>query len=183
MNIEYTARHFRLRDDLRSLVAGKIDRVVKFVDEPIEVRVTLEADKRRRIAEIHVAHRRGVLQATEEAERMEDAISAAADKVEKQGRRARKKLMDTRRRAQRNAEASHQWPLDVLDSSSVSADQVPRVIKTTSLPIKPMTIDEAALQLEDSKNDFFVFLDSGTEKVSVLYRRRDQHYGLIAPEL
>ncbi|NJL27577.1 MAG: hypothetical protein HC897_06610 [Thermoanaerobaculia bacterium] len=45
-----------------------------------------------------------------------------------------------------------------------------------------MTIDEAALQLEGSKNEFFVFLDSSTERVSVLYKRKDNHFGLIAPE-
>ena len=45
-----------------------------------------------------------------------------------------------------------------------------------------MTIDEAALELEQSKNEFFVFRDSGTDRVSVIYRRRDANYGLIAPE-
>ena len=47
---------------------------------------------------------------------------------------------------------------------------------------KPMTIDEASLQLEQSKNEFFVFRDSASDRVSVLYRRKDDNYGLIAPE-
>lgn len=183
MNVEFTGRHFRVRDDIRTLVEGKLERVATFIDEPIETRVVLEADKRRRIAELVVNHRHGTLTATEEAEQMEDAIHAAAEKVEKQARRARKKFSDTRRRKQRQAEEAGHWPLEVLTPSSVDEGAVPAVIKTSRLSIKPMSLDEAALQLKDSKNEFFVFLDSATEKVSVLYRRRDQNYGLIAPEL
>ncbi|RMH18371.1 MAG: ribosome-associated translation inhibitor RaiA [Acidobacteria bacterium] len=183
MNIEYTGRHFRVRDDLRGFTEKKLQKVAKFIEEPIEIRVLLEADKHRRIAEIHVSHRHGVLQATEEAEHMEDAINAAVDKVEKQARRARKKFMDVRRRAQRAVEEEQHWPLEVLARDSVSpGDGGPRVIKTTRLQIKPMTIEEAALQLSASKNDFFVFRDSRTDRVSVLYRRRDNNYGLITPE-
>lgn len=180
MNIDYVGRHFRVRDDIKALVEKKLDKkVARFVEEPVEVRVTLEADKLRRIAEIHVTHRHGILQATEETDSMEDAIHDAVEKVVKQARRARKRFMDTRRRAGRSED---HWPVDVIEGESVGGGDKPRIIRTNRLPIKPMTIDEAALQLADSKNDFFVFLDSITERVSVLYRRRDQNYGLIAPE-
>ena len=133
---------------------------------------------------MHIGHRHGVLQATEESEAMEDAIQAAIDKTEKQGRRSRKKFMDTRRRAQRALEEEHHWPVNVLASESVgdTGDGTPRVVRTHNLPIKPMTIDEASLQLKESKNDFFVFRDSVSDRISVLYRRRDNNYGLIAPD-
>jgi putative sigma-54 modulation protein len=108
---------------------------------------------------------------------MQDAIHHVIEKAEKQARRARKKHMDKKRRAGNN-----HWPLEVLEATSVTPGTEPRVIKTTQLPIKPMTIDEAALELDRSKNEFFVFLDSTTERVSVIYRRQDKHYGLIAPE-
>ena len=71
----------------------------------------------------------------------------------------------------------------MVDRESLSTNAVPQVIKSTLLQIKPMTIDEAALQLESSKNDFFVFRDATSDRVSVLYKRRDNNYGLIAPEL
>ena len=70
----------------------------------------------------------------------------------------------------------------VVEGTSVTTPQGPKIIKTGRLPIKPMTIDEAALGLAASKNEFFVFRDSVTDKVSVLYRRTDGHYGLIAPD-
>lgn len=182
MNIEFFGRHFRLRQDIKDLAERKLHKVGTFLEEPADARITLEAEKRRRIADIHVTHRFGVLQATEESESMEDALQAAVDKVEKQARRARKKFLDNRRRADRAVGGEDHWPVDVLESESVGSGQAPRIIKTNRLAIKPMTLDEAALQLAGSKNEFFVFLDSATERVSVLYRRRDQNYGLIAPE-
>ncbi|MCP3962113.1 MAG: ribosome-associated translation inhibitor RaiA [bacterium] len=181
MRIEFTGRHFNVGDRIREYTERKLAKLDKFLDEPVDVHVILENEKRRQIAEFHVRHRHGALQATEESEHMREAINAGVDKIEKQARRARKKYMDKRRRAQRHDEAHH-WPLEVLDASSVSDGERPRVIKTTRLPIKPMTIDEAALELDQSKNEFFVFRDAGTDRVSVIYRRKDANYGLIAPE-
>lgn len=182
MNVEYTGRNCRVDDRLRSYAKKKLQKVLKFIDEPVEIRLILEVEKRRRIAELHISHRHGMLQATEEAEEMRDAIHAAIDKVEKQARRSHKKHTASKRRAHRAVNDAH-WPLEILEPQSISQGNAPKVIRTTRLPIKPMTIDEAALQLEDSKNEFFVFLDSSTDRVSVLYKRRDDHYGLIAPEL
>jgi len=58
-----------------------------------------------------------------------------------------------------------------------------RIIKTNSLPIRPMSIEEAALRLDESKNEFIVFRDLDTDKISVIYKRRDNNLGLIAPEV
>ena len=58
----------------------------------------------------------------------------------------------------------------------------PRIVQTNTLPIRPMSIEEAALRLDDSKNEFIVFRDIDSDKVSVIYKRRDNNLGLIAPE-
>ncbi len=179
MKIEFTGRHYRVGDRARKFTKRKLGKLAKFLDEPVEVHVILETEKRRQIAEFHVSHRHGVLQATEEAEHMRESIKAGIGKIEKQARRSRKKFKDQRRRAQRQDD--HHWPLEVLDPNDVSGG-VRRIIKTSRLPIKPMTIDEAALELDQSKNEFFVFRDSGTDRVSVIFRRKDANFGLIAPE-
>jgi len=69
-----------------------------------------------------------------------------------------------------------------VERESVGSGQQPRIIKTSLLQIKPMSIEEAALRIDDSKNEFIVFRDAETDRVSVLYKRKDDHYGLIAPE-
>lgn len=180
MNVEFTARHFHPDDELKEYANKKLAKLEPFLEDPVEIHLIFETEKIRQIAELIVSHRHGVFQATEEAEEMRDAVLAVVSKVEKQARRARKKFKDQRRRADR--EVSDNWPVEILERSTFGSGEAPRVISKNNLPIKPMTIDEASLQLEQSKNDFFVFRDSTSDRVSVLYRRKDENYGLIAPE-
>ena len=168
---------------VKTFADGKLSKLAKFLDEPIEIHLTLERVKRSLVAELHVTHRHGILDAKEESEQTFDAIQAVADKVEKQARRSRKKHNDKKRRAGRPAtEDGWNWPVEVLEAASLSTPTGPRVLKTGKLPIQPMTIDEASQGLESSKNEFYVFRDTSTDRVSVLYRRDDGNYGLIAPE-
>ena len=181
MNIEYVARNFALQEDVRQFAADKLRKATKFLEEPVEVRVTLEVEKHRHVADLHVTHRFGVLQATEETPDMRDAINMAVDKVEKQARRSRKRLVDSRRRADRVREEEQHWPAEVLSADGDPAAPA-RIIEDSRVEVKPMSVEEAALELEDSRHAFVVFRDSASRRFAVLYRRRDANYGLIAPE-
>jgi putative sigma-54 modulation protein len=175
-------RNHQVDERVRGFVEEKLRKVTKFLEEPVEVRVTLESEKHRHISELHIAHRHGVLQATEQNDDMFDAINLAVDKMEKQARRSKKKAIDRRRRADRASHDGQRWPVDVIASESIGSGGSPRIIESTHLPIKPMTIDEAALLLRDGKNEFVVFREADSDRISVLYRRKDQNYGLITPE-
>ena len=181
MQIEYATRGYELNDEVRQYTERRLAKVLRFLHEPLEVRVTLEEEKHRRIAEIHVSHRFGILQANEEGTEMLSAIHQATDKVSKQARRSTQKFKDRRRRADRHQVL--EWPVDVLEEGSLEAESSPRIIKSTRLQIKPMSLDEAALQLDESRNEFVVFRDASTDRVNVLYRRKDRNYGLISPDL
>lgn len=180
MNIEYVGRHFHLDDQTKAYAADKITKLGPFVEEPVEIRVLLETEKNRQKAEVHVSHRFGTFQAADEAENMLDSINHAVDKIVKQARRSRKKFIDKRRREGRHiSHEESRWPIDVIERESVKQEGGPKVIRSGHIPIKPMTIDEAALSLESSRNDFFVFRDAGSGEVSVLYKRKDDNYGLV----
>ena len=180
MNIDFVAHSVQLDDQIREYAENKISKLTKFLDEPIEIRIFLNQERHRCQAELRVAHRFGLIQATEETDDFLDAINLAVDKAGKQARRSRKKFMDKRRKADRNN--GNQWPVEVLEKASLGGGVQPRIIKSSVLSIKPMSLDEAALHLEGSKNDFVVFRDANNDQVSVLYKRRDSNYGLISPE-
>ena len=183
MNIEYVGRHVQLDERIRSRAAEKLAKVAKFLKEPIEVHVTLETEKTRQIAELRVSHLHGSLLARNEGHDLMDALDSAIEALEEQARRGRKRASDKRRREGRSAAARRDWPMDVLLRESVGHGETPRVVKSSVLEIKPLTIDEAAATLESTNHEFVVFRDAGSEKVNVLYRRRDGNYGLISPEL
>ena len=99
----------------------------------------------------------------------------------------RKKIRDHRQngRAKKTSTAITEWAVQVLEPSLLrdNGNQAGRrIIKTSNLPIRPMSVEHAALMLDDSKNEFIVFRDVDTDKVSVIYKRRDNNLGLIAPE-
>ena len=180
MNIDYVARNFELHDRIRRFADKKLGKAVKYLEEPIEIRVILSENKHRKIAEIHATHRFGSLQATEETDEMLDAINLAADKIEKQARRARKKAKGKKRRPAKGR--VEQWPLEILASESVGKGDLPRIVESTQVSIKPMNLEQAAFELESSDHQFVVFRDAESDRVNVLYRRRDHNYGLITPE-
>ena len=188
MRIEYFARNYTVDEQVRRYAEEKLKKLAKFLADPeaAEARVTLETEKHHFVAEVQVNHRHGTLVAKETASQMLDALNLAVDKVETQAQRARKKHKESRRRAQRQETNGHHWPLEVIarDSIAPGADRGRRVVEKTRLEIKPMSIEEAALELESTDQLFVVFRDMDSDaRVSVLYKRRDQNYGLIAPEL
>jgi putative sigma-54 modulation protein len=184
MQTEITGRNVQIDDGLRELVERKLGKLEKFLEEPLEARVTLATERYRQTAELHVSHHDGVLQATEETDGpLRDAVQRVIDNVVEQARRAHQKLVDKRRRFDHHRGGDQRWPVEVLEQESVVGGRVPRVIEQTHLDVKPMTIEEAALELDGSELGFVAFVDASTRRVSVLYKRKDQHYGLIAPEL
>jgi len=115
-----------------------------------------------------------ILRARESSTDMKASIDQLVDKLERQARRYR----DKRRRGPgRN---SH--PL-VEGTPVVPDEDLPLIVKTKQFPVKPMSPEEAVLQLELVGHDFFVFQNAETLEVNVVYRRRDGNYGLIEPQL
>jgi putative sigma-54 modulation protein len=180
MKSETIGRNLPIDDRLRKYVEKKLSKLSKLLEEPVEARVTLGLERHLHVAEFHVAHRLGVLQAREESDgNLLDVINAGVDKLVAQARRVHHKLVERKRRVDPETQ---RWPLEVLESDSVRGGGAPQIIESTHMPIKPMTIEEAALRLEDSELGFVVFRDSASDRVNVLFRRKDQNYGLIAPE-
>lgn len=183
MNIEYVGRNLQIDDSIRSFAESKLPKITKFLDEPIDVRLTLEQEKHRQIADLHVAHRHGVLQAREENSQILDAINLVVEKAGKQARRAKSKHVDKVRRTERVDTESPPWPVEIIRQDSI-ADDSPHVIDRMEMQIKPMSIEEAASELDGCEHDFVIFRETASGRVNVLYRRkRDDHYGLIRPAM
>ena len=112
------------------------------------------------------------LTATEETGDLYSAIDLAMNKIERQVKKHVAKCKD--RKANNHAAADAGWP--------ATAARAGAVIRTQRVAVKPMSVDEAVLQLKMVKNDFLLFKNDATEMLNVLYRRKDGNYGLIEPE-
>jgi putative sigma-54 modulation protein len=109
---------------------------------------------------------------------MYSAVDAVVDKIERQLRRYKERI-----KAHKPASESRdrQVRKSVVAAESIEQRQEPVVIRTKTFSIKPMSVDEAVMQMDLLHKDFLVFTDAVTDNISVIYRRKDGNYGLIEP--
>ena len=178
MQIATTFRHMEPSEALKSYGEEKLDRVKKYIDEPIAAQVFLTVEKIRHSAEVTITAKGITIKAAEETNDMYAAIDAVVDKIERQLRRykerikAHKPASDSRDRQVRKT---------IVEAESIDQNQAPVVIRSNTFSIKPMSVDEAVMQMDLLHKDFLVFTDAGTENINVVYRRKDGNYGLIEP--
>jgi len=176
MRIEYVARKVTLSDPVRQLTEKKLAKIRKYFNDIHDIRVEIEQERHLYVADLFVRGKDFDIKSTSQNKELTTAIHDAVDKLEIQARRAKTRLKGRKRSAERG------WSEEVLAPESVAAGE-PHLVSTETIPIKPMSIEEAMMQLESSSQEFIVFLNSSTDKVNVLYRRRDNNLGLITPEL
>ncbi len=175
MDISVTFRHLESTDALRDYAREKVSRIKKYVGAPADVAVVLSLEKHRHQAEITLNTNGITVNAKEVTEDMYAAIDLAVDKLERQVKKHKEKIKD-HKPGERTAR------YNILSSEPVVPAQGGRIIETESVFIKPMSVDEAIMQIDLMNNDFLVFTNAQTQKVNVLYRRRDGKLGLIEPE-
>jgi len=185
-----TGRNYDVTSDIRALLEKKLAPIqTRLFNDVIDVRCVLQVEKYRNICEILIVGKEHDVKSIQESdESMQDAINLALDHVKRQAQKNRKTIRDHHRKDGNHAKADRvtDWTVQVLEPGRLrqSGDHNrPRIIKTNNLPIRPMSIEEAALRLDESKNEFIVFRDLDSDRISVIYKRRDKNLGLIAPEI
>ncbi|HEX8169497.1 MAG TPA: ribosome-associated translation inhibitor RaiA [Thermoanaerobaculia bacterium] len=186
MATEISGRNYEIPPDVRDMVEKKLAKIQeRLFDDVIDVRVVLQVEKYRNICEILIVGKEHDVKSVQESdESMQDAINSAIDHLKRQAQKNRKKIRDHHRK-EGGRENVTEWAVQVLEPGNLrdaAPANTPRIVKTNNIPIRPMSIEEAALRLDDSKNEFIVFRDIDTDRVSVIYKRRDNNLGLIAPE-
>ena len=185
-------RNFEVTPDIRALIEKKLNKIVnKLFDDVIESRCVLQVEKYRNICEIIIVGKEHDVKSVQESgESMTEAINLALDHVKRQAQKNRSTIRDHHRKAGSLNKAAAglvtEWSVQVLEPGKLRQSgpkRLPRIIKTNSLAILPMTIEDAAESLDGSKNEFIVFRDLDTDRISVMYKRRDNNLGLIAPEV
>ena len=194
MQVSVTFRHIEATEALREHAERRVERIAKYLHRPIDAHVVLSVTKRRHAAEIVLNADRTTFSAKEETTDLYSAIDLAADKLEQRARTHTSKLKSHKVPAPVSRRRAAAMPapvpvasgpglrMDVIRAESFRRRNGPDVIKSTRLPVKPMSVEEAVMQMDLMSNEFLVFRDADTDALSVVYRRKDGNYGLIAPE-
>jgi len=175
MQTSVTFKNLDSSENLKTYVRDKLNRFDKFLYNPAEAKVVLSVEKFRHIAEINIIGDRLNINGKEETVDMYSAIDMVLDKLEKQIKKSKQK-----NRERRSGTKTRGKGIIAEDTARMDFETT-REIKVKNIEYKPMDIEEAVMQMELLNNNFLVFTNSRTEKVNVLYQRRDGHYGLIEP--
>ncbi|HKD16590.1 MAG TPA: ribosome-associated translation inhibitor RaiA [Thermoanaerobaculia bacterium] len=183
MAVECTGRNVSVDSSLKDLAEERVQRLERHLGGPTDVRVVLSHEKHRFGAEIIAIRGRRRWTAQEQTGDPRAALALAFEKIDAQAMRDTEKRRDRKhqkdsRTGTRRLRAAGPAPTPVRRSPKAGS----RVVRGRVAPVKPMGVDEAALAMESSGQEVLVFRDASSEKVSVLYRRRDGDLGLIVPE-
>lgn len=180
MKVDYTGRQVEITPALKKLTESRLRKLAKLLGDEVSAHAILTVERHRHSAEINVRCRSLMWLGVAETTDMYNSIIAAMDKIERQVKKQKERFRAQKKRAQ---SITH-LPFSVIDRESVQTpSDGPRVIKTSQFAIKPMSVEEAVQEVETLKNDFIVFRNAESERLNVIYRRRDGHYGLIEPEV
>jgi len=172
MNISFTFRNTDAEEWLKDYAGKKLAKIQKYIDKPIDAQVTLSVEKFRSVAEIKVLTKGITLNGKEEAKEMALAIDKVVEKIERQTKKYKEKTRNYKENASK-AEEFELYEDEHEDEIHAGIAETRRVV------LKPMSVDDAMMEMEESKNTFAIYRDLSTEEVRLLYRREDGNYILV----
>jgi putative sigma-54 modulation protein len=175
MKIEYTGRHIEVTQALKSHAETHFKRIEHLFENNTKAHIIIEVGKAGHHSEVILKCKDYTLTAESVVEDMYKSLTKTIDKIEKQALKLRKKVIDKHHKASKASTVA-------VDKDEVLPEpESPEVIETKRYAVKPLTIEEAVLNLKADENQFLVYRDAETEQISIIYNRKDGNYGLITP--
>jgi putative sigma-54 modulation protein len=176
MKFEYTGRHIEVTPALRSHVENHFKKLSHLFDgNNTNAHIIIEVEKGRHRSEIIIKWRDQILSADSTVSDMYQSLTKTIDKIGKQALRLKNKIIDKHQRAKKITVLA--TPKDEV----APEPKEPKIVDVNNYRVKPMTAEEAVISLNGDENQFVVFRDAETERVSVIYKRKDGDFGLIQP--
>jgi putative sigma-54 modulation protein len=176
MKIEFTGRQVEVPTELRKLAERKLSKLARLLPGITRAHVVFALDRHRQVVEVSVHSRHLDLQAREASRDSGASLAAAVDKLTRQVQRE----VGRRRERGRDGAAREATP---PREGRAPEGAGPRIVRTRRPVGKPMSLEEAAVEVLARDEGFLIFRDPRTERVNVLYRRKDGNLGLIEPEV
>lgn len=190
-NIQITGRHIEITDSMKEYAIEKISKIERFMNRIIDVSVIMDIQRLDHRVEIILKAGNTKITSKASSTDMYASIDRAADKLQAQILRYKSKLQDHHAKGH----AILNMTVNVLNPKEIEEDfedgdlndhefarfKPHRVIKQESRPLKILTYDEAVMKMELSGDDFILFKNEEDQKLKVIYRRKDENYGIIEP--
>lgn len=173
MNITVIGRKCTPRDSFKERVDKKLSKVDKFFTQEADAKVTATVEKSYQTVEITVSTDSMVFRAQERADNLNDALDKCVDNLIRRIRKNKTKLEKKLRSG-----AFDEIPAD----DDIAEETDFEVVRTKAVAVKPQSVEEAILQMNMLGHEFYMFRNSATNAISLVYRRKDGGYGLLEPD-
>lgn len=172
MNIIINGRHLEITPALKSYAEKKISKISRYLSNVSEAIVTISVEKYRHKVEVLLKVNGVLIQAEGVTGEVYSSIDEVVEKLERQIKKYKEKLVSHRKSENKSV---------LLQSEKTEKSETGRIIKNKKFELRPMSPDEAVMQMELLDKDFFVFTNDNSGEINVIYRRKDGNYGLIEP--
>jgi len=171
-------RNVEVTEAMSNRVEEKFAKLQKYFVKEIEAHVTFKVEKLDQILEVTIPMKGKILRAEVKDQNMYSAIDLAVDVLEKQLLKYKARLKDHHKKSA----AATPFADEFMNGEEDSTEEM-KVERRKSVEVSPMTEEEAMLQMELLGHDFFVFLNMDTDEVNVVYKRKNEHYGIIEAKM
>jgi putative sigma-54 modulation protein len=179
MLVTVNGKNIEVTNALREYAEKKVAKIAKFFEKsPVGAQVTLSTERGKHIVDITVQVNGLLLRGEDKTNDMYGSIDGAIEKIEHQVHKFKTKINRKLKKENQVVLA----PLPTMSANKEREEAEPQIRRTKRFAIKPMSIEEAVMQMDLLGHDFYVFSNSDTEEVNVVYRRKNGDYGLIEPE-
>jgi putative sigma-54 modulation protein len=173
MEITFTGRKCTLRESFKERVQTKLAKIERILGEDAEAKVTVTVEKSEQIVELTVMKGGMIFRSEESAHNMNDAFDSCVDSLIRQIRKNKTRL----------EKRIHSGSFDEFISAEPVAEELEfNIVRTKTISTKPQDIEEAILQMNLLGHQFYMFLNADTEKMNVVYIRKDGSYGVLVSE-
>lgn len=171
MNITIIGRKCTPRESFKERAENKLQKVEKFFGPDADAKVTASVEKNAKAVEITLSKGGYIFRAQERSADLEDALDTCVDSLIRQIRKNKTKLQ----------KRIHEISFDEVFNESEDDEQEYDIVRTKTVIVKPESVDEAILQMNMLGHKFYMFRNSETDAISVVYQRNDGGYGVIEP--
>lgn len=175
MKLNFTGKNMEITEALKDVTSRKLKKLDKYFQSDVEGNVVYSVERNWKIFEVTINLPGTILRVEEASDDMYTSIDKAVDVLERQIRKYKTKL-------QRKQQTGETIRFENVMPLEEDGEDKPKIVKTKRFGMKPMSAEEAVLQMELLGHSFFVFMNAESDEVSVVYKRKDGNYGLIEPE-
>ena len=174
MRFTISGKNIDVTKGLKEAVENKLGKLERYFSPDTEVQVTLSVQKDRQNIEVTIPIKGTIIRAEQDSTDMYVSIDLVQEIIERQIKKYKTKIIDKKQSAAAFSDAFIQ--------EEAEQEEAIKIVKTKRFAMKPMDPEEACLQMELLGHSFYMFLNSETDEINVVYKRKANTYGLIEPE-